>query len=101
MRYRVTVAVDQVRIELFEKLGFKDHHEFRKLIAEASAAKRRRVTVDLSGLAAVDSAGLGLLVLLNDKVKQDGGSVSLTRPNQTVARLLAIVEFNKLFEIEA
>ena len=88
-------------IELSEKLSFKDHPDFRRMVNEVSAARPRRVTVDLANLTGTDSAGLGLLVILNNTVTRDGGSVSLTRPNETVSRLLAIVEFDKLFRIEA
>jgi anti-anti-sigma factor len=49
----------------------------------------------------MDSAGLELLVILNERVKQGGGSITLGRPNEDVKRLLAIVEFDKLFAIDA
>lgn len=90
-----------MRIGLQETLGFKDHQEFRRLLSEVLQRKPSRVKVDLSALAMVDSAGLGLLVILNERVKQAGGGVTLSRPNQDVKRLLAIVEFDKLFAIDA
>jgi anti-anti-sigma factor len=90
-----------VRIELQETLGFKDNQEFRRLVADVVERKPQRVNVDLAALTMVDSAGLGLLVILNERVKQCGGSVALTRPNEDVKRLLAIVEFDKLFAIDA
>jgi HptB-dependent secretion and biofilm anti anti-sigma factor len=101
MKYQLTTEADGVRIGLQETLGFKDHQEFRRLLSDVLARKPSRVKVDLSALAMVDSAGLGLLVILNERVKQGGGSVTLSRPNEDVKRLLAIVEFDKLFAIDA
>ena len=101
MKYQLTSEPGGVRIGLQETLGFKDHQEFRRLLSEVLQRKPSRVKVDLSTLAMVDSAGLGLLVILNDRVKQPGGSVTLSRPNEDVKRLLAIVEFDKLFAIDA
>jgi|HubBroStandDraft_6_1064221.scaffolds.fasta_scaffold352912_1 anti-anti-sigma factor len=101
MKYQISADASGTRVALQETLGFKDHQEFRRLIAEVVERKPAHVVVDLSGLAMVDSAGLGLLVILNDKIKQAGGRVTLTRPNEDVKRLLAIVEFDKLFAIEA
>lgn len=101
MKYQVTTEADGLRIALQETLGFKDHQEFRRLVADVVERKPRRVNVDLAALGMVDSAGLGLLVILNERVKECGGSVTLTRPNEDVKRLLAIVEFDKLFAIDA
>jgi len=101
MKYQLTTEPDGLRIGLQETLGFKDHQEFRRLLSDVLERKPSRVKVDLSALAMVDSAGLGLLVILNERVKQVGGSVVLSRPNEDVKRLLAIVEFDKLFAIDA
>jgi anti-anti-sigma factor len=70
-------------------------------VSEVIERKPSRVNIDLSGLSMMDSAGLGLLVILNERIKQGGGSVTLSRPNEDVKRLLAIVEFDKLFAIDA
>ncbi len=101
MKYQLTTEPDGLRIGLQETLGFKDHQEFRRLLSDVIERKPSRVKVDLSALSMVDSAGLGLLVILNERVKQVGGSVMLSRPNEDVKRLLCIVEFDKLFAIDA
>jgi len=101
MKYHVSADASGVRIALQETLSFKDHQEFRRLVTDVVERKATNVVVDLSGLSMIDSAGLGLLVILNDRIKQAGGGVTLTRPNEDVKRLLAIVEFDKLFAIDA
>ena len=101
MKYQLTTEADGLRIALQETLGFKDHQEFRRLVTDVTERKPGRVKVDLSGLSMLDSAGLGLLVILNERVRQGGGSVTLMRPTDDVKRLLGIVEFDKLFAIDA
>ena len=100
MKYRVQKDPAETRIQLFESLGFKDHSEFRRLIAEVVEGKPRRVAVDLSELKTVDSAGLGLLVILGEQLKQIGGNFRLLRPTEAVARLLSVVQFEKVCTIE-
>jgi len=101
MKYHLTTETDGLRIGLEETLGFKDHQEFRRLVSDVVERRPSRVRLDLSRLSMLDSAGLGLLVILNEQVKQGGGCVSLSRPNEDVKRLLAVVEFDKLFAIDA
>ncbi len=101
MNHQLTTEADGVRVGLRETLGFKDHQDFRRLVSEVLERKPSRVKVDLSALSMVDSAGLGLLGILNERVKKAGGSMTLSRPNEDVKRLLAIVEFDKLFAIDA
>ena len=101
MKFNLTTRVDGVQVDLQERLGFTDHTGFRSLVGEVCETKPSRVVVDLAGVTAIDSAGLGLLVILNDRVKLHGGTVTLTRPSEVVARLLGVVEFEKIFAIEA
>ena len=101
MKYNVIPEADGLRIGLQEKLGFRDHQDFRRLVTEVLERKPRRVNVDLSGVSDIDSAGLGLLVILNDRLKQVGAALRLSRPSEDVKHLLTIVEFDKLFTIDA
>jgi anti-anti-sigma factor len=101
MKYQMTAEGDGIRIGLQESLNFKDQQEFRRLVTDVVERKPRHVNVDLSALSMLDSAGLGLLVVLNERVKQAGGSVTLTRPNEDVRHILTIVEFEKIIPIDA
>lgn len=100
MKYRLDTQPDQTRIQLSGTLSFQDHLDFRRMVDEVMATKPRKVTVDLDELSTIDSAGLGLLVILNGKMKETGGSVTLSRPNEAISRLLTVVQFEKLCTIE-
>jgi HptB-dependent secretion and biofilm anti anti-sigma factor len=100
MKYRLATTSEETQIELSDTLSFHDHQEFRALVGKVMATKPRQVTVDLSNLTMVDSAGLGLLVILNGQLKHHGGTLMLRRPVEAVSRLLSIVQFDKLCTIE-
>jgi len=100
MNYRITNNPDETRVQLFESLSLKDHQEFRRLVEEVMKAKSRQVAVDLTDLKTVDSAGLGLLVVLNQQLTKAGRKVKLRHPGEAVARLLSIVQFHKVCTIE-
>ena len=100
MNYKINAKPDETRVLLFDSLSFKDQQDFRKLVTEVMDGKPQRVTVDLTDVKTIDSAGLGLLVILNGQLTKAGGKVTLFRPNEAVARLLSIVQFDKLCTIE-
>ena len=55
--------------------------------------------LDLSGVAYMDSAALGMLLLLRERAQARGMQVVLSRPTPPVAAILQVVQFGKLFEI--
>jgi anti-anti-sigma factor len=57
------------------------------------------ITLDLASVSYMDSASLGMLMLLREKAQAKGLRVVLDRPSPTVLNILNIVEFDKLFEI--
>ena len=59
----------------------------------------RTVRLDLSAVDYVDSSALGILLLLKDRVDEVKKHVVLYRPAGTVAQVLEVANFAKLFEI--
>jgi anti-sigma B factor antagonist len=59
----------------------------------------RQVVLDLSGVEAIDSAGLGELVAVLNQANAGGHAVKLVAPNQRVYSLLKLFNLTSLFEI--
>jgi anti-sigma B factor antagonist len=59
----------------------------------------RQLTVDVSGLRFADSATIRTLVLAARTLQQRGGSMVLLRPQQSVARILALTGTEQMFTI--
>lgn len=55
--------------------------------------------VDLAGIEYLDSSALGMLMLLRERAVAAGKTVVLKNPNPTVAQILDIANFKKLFAI--
>lgn len=64
-----------------------------------SEMARLPVEADLSGVTMLDSAGLGLLLILKERVEQKGLRVVLTRCSPVALDSLRDANFNRVFEI--
>jgi anti-anti-sigma factor len=63
-----------------------------RLRAEAEALLRstRHLIIDLSRLTFVDSSGLSLFIILNDRAAEEGWTLALTRPPETTFSVFSI-----------
>lgn len=55
--------------------------------------------IDLGEVEYLDSSALGMLLLVRERAESAGKHVVLLHPNQTVAQILEIANFRKLFTI--
>jgi anti-sigma B factor antagonist len=58
-----------------------------------------RLVVDLSQVTFIDSGGLTLLVILNTRQAERGGTVLLANPTHNVRRILAITALDQVMEV--
>lgn len=78
---------------------FDGHTVFKAATSEALETGQSALTLDLSGVSYMDSASLGMLLLLRERAQARGMSVILSRPSPSVLTILRVVQFGKLFEI--
>lgn len=87
-------------LALKDQLTFGDRDLFDSVIDKLLARKKRKVTVDLSGLDYMDSAGLGMLLTLRDRAERASVEVAIRSPRSEVRELLVLACFDSLFSIE-
>jgi anti-anti-sigma factor len=89
-------------IAMTGKFDFSKHRAFRDACESAlSGGDVETVHVDLREVSYLDSAALGMLLLLRDKAKAVGKAVSIaTRPG-TVRDILRVAHFQDLFALDA
>jgi anti-anti-sigma factor len=83
--------------------GFGDYKQIEQLcqaIAE-SGGRWRQVTIDLSGVEFMDSAGLGLLLLLRDQCERYQATVRVKNPQGQVLKMLEVSRLGELFGLPA
>jgi HptB-dependent secretion and biofilm anti anti-sigma factor len=99
MQFTISRAQSTTTVMMLGSLTFGDHKTFQQMIADVLSTKPQRVDFDLSGVERIDSAGLGLLVLLRNRLTSWHGIVALKHPPAQVARIFAVIDFSRLFEI--
>jgi anti-sigma B factor antagonist len=102
--FELNVKVDATEnnLKIIELSGFLDAHtvnsfEFR--LDETMQDGQRNVVIDLHGLNYISSAGIGALMALTQKLRNESGDLVLLRPNEKVFKILDLLGFTKIFNI--
>ena len=80
------------------RFDFGAHQEFRNAYERVNSTPQRYV-VDLKETTYLDSSALGMLLLLRDHAGGDSAQISLLNCNPDVRKILAISNFEQLFNI--
>ena len=79
------------------KLCKETFEDFRSALCRAQA-QGTRLIVDVDGVTTVDSCGLGMLLIAKEETHAE--AISIRGASPELKRLLEIVNFGQLFEIE-
>ena len=74
------------------------------LLSMLDAATRKKpglLIIDLSGLRFLDSSALEVILRASRALSNDGGTLALVNPQNTVARILQITEADQLVAVYA
>jgi HptB-dependent secretion and biofilm anti anti-sigma factor len=85
-------------IKVKGRFDFSCHASFRE--AYANAAGGCEFVIDMDEASYMDSAALGMLLLLREHVQQQGGRVSITNCRGQTYEVLQIANFHRLFKIQ-
>jgi anti-sigma B factor antagonist len=61
----------------------------------------RTCVLDISGLRYINSSGIGVLITILTKFRNQGGEVYLMNPSDRIKKLLAITKLNAIFQTVA
>lgn len=90
-RKKLTIVIDG-------RFDFGKHQEFRESY-ERIEPKPESIVVDLKLATYLDSSALGMLLLLRDHAGGDESDIRVVNSNDNVKKILAISNFDKLFDI--
>ncbi|MFA6061836.1 MAG: STAS domain-containing protein [Gallionella sp.] len=100
MQINSSTAGDKVTIKLAGRFDFNDHRSIKSAYEPAlQQAEVKRLEIDLADIEYLDSSALGMLMLMRERVLAAGKTVVLSKPSKTVAQILDIANFSKLFTI--
>ncbi len=82
------------------RFDFNSYNEFRQSYESALAIEGlQTLIVDLSDVQYIDSAALGILLLLRDKASESSTHVVLSNAQGTVKDVLQIANFHRIFSV--
>ncbi|ABA73284.1 MULTISPECIES: STAS domain-containing protein [Pseudomonas] len=92
------VSADKKKLTISVKgrFDFAKHQEFRQSYEKEQPES---VIVDLKEATYLDSSALGMLLLLRDHVGGDDSEIRVVNSSSDVKKILAISNFDKLFDI--
>ena len=100
MSITVSERDDGVVITMPARFDNHSHREFRAVHA-GLRGRETPVVVDFGRTEYMDSSALGMLLCLRQDVGGESAQVTLRNCGDTVAKILGIANFQKLFTIEA
>ncbi|WP_019027909.1 STAS domain-containing protein [Colwellia piezophila] len=86
-------------IRIDERFDFSLHQQFRDTY-NSITIRDLTYTLDLSQTEYMDSSALGMILLLKDHVELYAGKLIISRPSETVRKILEIAQFQRLMTIE-
>ncbi len=82
------------------EIEYSRQAELDELVSQLGDGAATHVRVDLERVTFIESTGLAFLVRLRNICRQRDGSVTLVRPSPAVLRLLTLVNFEAVFDLE-
>jgi len=81
---------------LVGEVDISNAHFFKKQLEAALEEKRQNIEINLSELNYIDSTGLGVIIGVYGDIKNDGLTVKLKEPKDSVKKLLGISGLDKV-----
>ncbi|HET6798409.1 MAG TPA: STAS domain-containing protein [Gemmatimonadales bacterium] len=76
-----------------------NRHELKDLVQAALDRGERRLLIDFSRTGYIDSSGLGALVSISKKVRENNGTLRLAGLNEDLRSLFELTKLDTLFTI--
>ena len=100
MEYRINENENEREIMMEGSFGFEDNSVVELLVESLGAGHGGNVVLNLSRLEKIDSAGLGMIVLIKDEVAATGGSFVVRGAAGQVQKMLDVSRFSQLMTVQ-
>ncbi|OGS80994.1 MAG: anti-anti-sigma factor [Gallionellales bacterium GWA2_55_18] len=100
MAINIQINDRSARIAMAGRFDFEVHRDFKNaympLINNGAV---REIEIEMSKVDYLDSAALGMLMLLNERAKEASKPVALLNASNVVSQVLEVANFSKIFNI--
>lgn len=98
MDYSIDIKDRGARVILSGKLTYESNDAFQLVMKQLEEESIQRITIDLHRIEFVDSAGLGMLLLMKDRFKQT--PISIVGAQDQVRKILILTKLNEVFSMQ-
>lgn len=101
MGFHVERTDDVAIISVEGQLIVGNRQELKQRVLEELERGARKFLIDFAGTGYIDSSGLGVLVSLSKKIREQGGELRLANLNEDLRTLFELTKLDTLFQIAA
>jgi anti-sigma B factor antagonist len=99
MNFNIRKHKDVAIVEVEGQLIVGNRQELKQKVLDEFDSGTRKVLVDFAHTGYIDSSGLGVLVSLAKKLREDGGELRLANLNDDLRTLFELTKLDTLFPI--
>ena len=99
VKHNISKDGEIMHLSVTGRFDYKITKEFRDSYHKATRHKGVTYYVNLNNTSYIDSSALGILLLLREYAKYNGGKVIIEQPGEQVNHILKVANFEKLFTI--
>ncbi len=99
MGFTVSQSDSVTVVDVEGQLIVGNRQELKQKVLEELEDGARKVVVDFTNTGYIDSSGLGVLVSLSKKIREQGGELRLAGLNDDLRTLFELTKLDTLFEI--
>jgi len=99
MEYSLLDQGSMKRVAFYGNIKASSRTKFLELGERMPESEQKEWCLDVSDFEYIDSAGLGMLIELNETAQKHGISLSISGANELVMRMLKLTKLDVLFEI--
>tara|TARA_R100001039_G_C1850400_1_gene110588 strand:- start:1021 stop:1332 length:312 start_codon:yes stop_codon:yes gene_type:complete len=101
VKYQVSEKGNTVTARISGQMTFSDRGEVSDLALALTRGKAEDIQVDLSAVEYIDSAGLGILLILREAAQEKGRAITLSGMSGSVKEVLDLACFDTLFTFKS
>ncbi|MDH5589770.1 MAG: STAS domain-containing protein [Gemmatimonadota bacterium] len=99
MGFQVSQSGDVTLVEVEGQLIVGNRQELKQKVLEHLEEGDRKFVIDFSNTGYIDSSGLGVLVSLSKKIREQSGELRLSSLNEDLKTLFELTKLDTLFRI--
>ena len=99
MTFQVQKSGDVTVVDVDGQLIVGNRQELKQRVLEELEGGERKFVVDFANTGYIDSSGLGVLVSLSKKIREQGGELRLAGLNEDLRTLFELTKLDTLFVI--